>query len=225
MGMTETLDFLTQLRQNNNREWFNDHKVWYNRLRDEFVVKVDELIGLLARVDSELVGVSAKDCIFRIYRDIRFSADKTPYKPYFSMFAAKGGRQSPKGGYYLHLEPGNCLFSGGIWCPEAPLLKALRQAVYDNYDEFLSIVDDPAFKVVYRAFEGDVLKTVPRPYARDCEQAEFLKRKDYVVTTHVPDAFYASGDWLTHAAEKLGAIYPLNRFLNYTVDELAEPGR
>ena len=217
--MVETLEFLEQLRRNNNREWFHEHKGWYDELRERFLTKGEALIRCLSSIDEEVAGTDVKACVYRIYRDIRFSSDKTPYKTYFSMFVARGGRKSPRGGYYLHIEPGNCLLSGGIWCPDPPLLKALRQAVYENYDEFLSIVEDPDFRALYPNLDGEVLKTVPRPFPRDCEQAEYLKRKDYVVTASVPDSFFRSTDWVEQAALKLGKIYPLNRFLNFTVDE------
>ena len=176
--MKEILTYLSQLRENNNREWFQAHKEEYDRLRPLFIEKVQQLIDRISRFDHEIAGLDAKSCLYRIYRDIRFSPDKTPYKSYMSAYIAKGGRKSLRAGYYFHLEPGGSMLSGGVWCPEPKLLKALRQAVYDNYDELQEIVGNRRFRTLYHDWEGETLKIVPRPFPRDCEQAEWLKRKD-----------------------------------------------
>ena len=110
--------------------------------------------------------------------------------------------------------------SGGVWCPEPKLLKALRQAVYDNYDELKDIVENKEFKSLYRDWVGETLKIVPRPFPRDCEQAAWLKRKDYVVVNVKPDDFFGSPDWIEKAAHDFHIMKPLNDFLNYTVDEI-----
>ena len=219
--MQELLDFLKELRIHNNRDWFQDNKPRYDVLREEFVVTVSRLLALLSDVDEDLKGLYPQDCIYRIYRDIRFSPDKTPYKTYFSAYMARGGRKSPRAGYYLHIEPGNVLLSGGIWCPESHLLKALRQAIYDNLEEWQSIVEVPAFKEVYPVFEGEVLKTVPRPFHKEGEHAQWVKRKDYTVLGRQSDSFLLQSDWIEQAAEKLLLLKPMNDFLNYTVDELS----
>ena len=218
--MKEILAYLSQLRDNNNREWFQAHKAEYDRLRPLFVEKVQALIQQIARFDDDIAGLDAQSCMYRIYRDIRFSPDKTPYKPYMSAYIAKGGRKSLRAGYYFHFEPGNCMLSGGIWCPEPKLLKALRQAVYDNYDELKEIVENRSFKALYRDWVGETLKIVPRPFPRDCEHAEWLKRKDYVVLNVKPDSFFDSPDWIEKTAHDFKIMKPLNDFLNYTVDEV-----
>lgn len=219
--MQELLDFLKELRTHNNRDWFQANKPRYESLRQEFVITVSKLLSLLSEVDEDLKALQPQDCIYRIYRDIRFSPDKTPYKTYFSAYMARGGRKSPRAGYYLHIEPGNVLLSGGIWCPESRLLKALRQAIYDNLDEWRSIVEAPVFKTVYPVFDGEVLKTVPRPFPKEGDHSSWMKRKDYTVLGRVPDNFLLQTDWVGQAAEKLLLLKPMNDFLNYTVDELS----
>lgn len=124
--MKEILDYLSRLRENNNREWFQAHKEEYDRLRPLFVEKIQELIQQISQFDEDIVGLEAKNCMYRIYRDIRFSPDKTPYKSYMSAYMAKGGRKSLRAGYYFHFEPGNCLLSGGVWCPEPKLPSTMR---------------------------------------------------------------------------------------------------
>ena len=217
----ELFDFLRELGAHNNREWFHEHKVQYDVLRAGFVDDVQRLISLLAVADEELKGLQSQDCIYRIYRDIRFSPDKTPYKRFFSAYMARGGKKSPRAGYYLHVEPGNVLLCGGIWCPEPRLLKALRQAIYDNLDEWNSIVEASAFKETYPVFDGEVLKTVPRPFPKEGAHARWMMRKDYTVVCHLPDEFLLQQEWVEAVAQKLLLLKPLNDFLNYTVDELA----
>ena len=217
--MKETFSFLSQLKRNNNREWFLQHKATCDRLRALFFEQVEQLIARMSVYDDTLTGLDAKSCIFRIYRDIRFSPDKTPYKAYFSAYLAQGGRKSPRAGYYLHIEPGNCLLCGGIWNPEPRLLKALRQAVYENIDEWLEIVEDPSFRKVFTHFDGDLLKKVPAPFPREWEHAEWLKRKDYAIVGGLPDTFFENPDWIEAVASDFRLAKPMNDFLNYTVDE------
>lgn len=219
--MIGLIDFLTELRKNNNREWFQAHKGEYDALRKQFVADVEQLIARVATFDDELRNLRVEDCIYRIYRDIRFSPDKTPYKTYFSAYMARGGKKSPRAGYYLHIEPGNVAVSGGIWCPETRLIKALRQAIYDNLDEWQSIVEAPQFKSVYPTFVGETLKTVPREFPKEGYHVEWVKRKDYTVWGNQSDAFISKPDWVEQAAEKLRLLKPMNDFLNYTVDELS----
>lgn len=215
----ETIDYLTLLRQNNNREWFKDNKDLFDVLRTQFEKDVQQLIQHIALFDPEIVGTEAKDCIYRIYRDIRFSPNKLPYKTYFSAYICKGGRKSEHAGYYLHLEPDNLLLSGGIWCPPPRLLKMLRQAVYDHTEEFTHIIESPSFKATYPEMEGDVLQKVPQPFPKDFPRADLLKRKDYVVIGNKPESFFEQSNWIEATAKEFEKLLPLNRFLNYTVDE------
>lgn len=155
----EIIQFLTELRQNNNREWFQANKSRYDSLRKGFIDEVQQLIDRIALFDPEIAGLEAKDCLFRIYRDIRFSPDKTPYKIHFAAYMAScGGRGSERAGYYIHLEPGGCLLSGGVWCPPPALLKALRKDIYENIEDFVAIMEKPTFKKTYPTMEGEVLK-------------------------------------------------------------------
>ncbi len=218
--MKEILDFLSQLRENNNRVWFQAHKAEYDRLRPQFIEAIQLLIGQIARFDEDVAGLDASNCMYRIYRDIRFSPDKRPYKDYMSAYIAKGGRKSLRAGYYVHFEPGNILLSGGIWCPESKLLKSLRQAIYDNYDEWLEIVENREFRALYTDWIENPMKQVPRPFPRDCEQAEWMKRRDYLVVNVKPDEFVSRPDWIEQAARELQLMKPYNDFLNYTIDEV-----
>lgn len=215
----EIIQFLRELRQNNNRPWFQENKERYDALRAVFLDNVQELIRRISLFDPEVAGLEAKDCLFRIYRDTRFSPDKTPYKTYMSAFIAQGGRKSPRGGYYLHLEPDNSLLSGGVWCPEPKLLKKLRQDIYDHIEEFVAIIEDPAFKTLYPELEGDVLKRMPAGYPVDSPYGYILKHKDFSVVCQKPDAFFSQPDWMDQSIACFEKLLPFNRFLSYTVDE------
>lgn len=217
--MSALIDFLVELREHNNREWFHANKARYDTLRADFLRDVERLISHISAYDEELRGVRAEDCVYRIYRDIRFSPDKTPYKTYFSAYMARGGRKSERAGYYLHVEPGNVALSGGVWCPEPHLLKALRQAIYDNIEEWEEIVSDAEFSTVYKEFVGETLKTVPRNFPREGNHVQWVKRKDYTVWGNKPDNFFDQADWVEQATQQLKLLLPMNRFLNYTVDE------
>lgn len=215
----EIIQFLRELQQNNNRPWFQENKERYDALRVGFLDEVEELIRRISLFDPEVAGLEAKDCLFRIYRDTRFSPDKTPYKTYMSAFIALGGRKSARGGYYLHLEPDNCLLSGGVWCPEPKLLKKLRQDIYDHIEEFVAIIEDPAFKAIYPTLEGDVLKRMPAGYPVDSPYGYILKHKDFSVVCNKPDAFFSQPDWMGQSIACFEKLLPFNRFLSYTVDE------
>lgn len=216
--MREVYRFLEELKQNNNREWFNANKDWYLAVKEEHEAFVNRLIPALAKVDPDVDGLAAKDCIFRIYRDVRFSPNKEPYKTHIGAYMVKGGKKSPRAGYYVHVEPGNSLLSGGIWCPEPSLLKALRKDVYDNIDEFTGIVRDKKFQKYY-TLDGEKLKTVPQPFPKDFPEGEMLKYKSYTVTNNIPDTFLESDDAIEQIVERFALMQPFNRFLNYTVEE------
>lgn len=215
----EIIQFLRELRENNNRPWFQENKARYDVLRAAFVDEVQELIRGISLFDPEIAGVEAKDCLFRIYRDTRFSPDKTPYKTYMSAFIAQGGRKSERGGYYIHLEPDNSILSGGVWCPDPKLLKKLRQDIYDHIEEFVAIIEAPDFKAIYPELEGDVLKRMPAGYPADSPYGYILKHKDFSVICNKPDDFFNQGDWIEASIGCFEKLLPFNRFLNYTVDE------
>ena len=216
----ELFQFLSELRLHNNREWFQANKPRYDLLHRQFLEVVQELINRMTLFEPELAGLTPKDCIFRIYRDIRFSSDKTPYKTHFGAYiAAYGGRKSEYAGYYLHLEPGASMLAGGVWCPPPALLKLFRKDIYENMDEMVEILEQPDFKRVYPEMMGEVLKRMPEGYPSDCPHGELLRRKDFSVVSHKPDDFFLSPDWLDHVVEDFKLLYPFNRFLNYTVNE------
>ena len=216
------LDFIKDLNINNNRDWFNENKERYLACKTEFEQTTAALIGEIGKFDSEIRGVQPKDCIFRIYRDTRFSYDKTPYKDHFGAYiAAKGGRKSEHGGYYLHITPEGSFLSIGAWSPDPKLLKMLRQSIFENFDEFTEIIENKDFVKNFDKswYNEESLKTVPREFPKDFAGAYFLKMKHFLVSRDFTAQDLQRADFVNFAASIAQAGYPLNKFLNYTVEE------
>jgi len=222
MTIQNILDFLIALSENNNREWFTQNRSWYDEVRTAYLNMSNSLILKISEFDPEIKHVDLKDCIFRIYRDIRFSPDKSPYKTHFGAYIASGGgRKSQRGGYYFHLQPGGSFVSVGIWSPESNVLKTLRKSVYENIDEFNEIISHPKFKRYFDGFfEDGKLKKVPAGFPNDFLHADLLKLKHYATSSPLHESILTDENPVPRIAEILEAGYPLNRFLNYTLDEL-----
>ena len=222
MNTISILQFLNELSSNNNRQWFAENKAVFDQEKLKFEQLSIELISEISKFDEEIKHVEAKDCIFRIYRDTRFSHDKTPYKTHFGVFiASSGGRKSQRGGYYLHLDPSGSFIASGVWCPESNLLKALRQSVYDNIEELNAIRSEPNFTENFNSFfDEDKLKTIPKGFPKDFQDAELLKLKHYMVEHKLDALILNSDNFVQRVAEIFKFALPLNRFLNYTVDEI-----
>ena len=219
------LDFLAELSRHNDREWFMAHKEQYNAAHEAFVDFSTQYIARLAEeVDTALAGLQPKDCIWRIYRDVRFSADKRPYKEWFGVFpAVKGGKKSLRGGYYVHFQPGCCMFAGGIWNPPADLLKALRGEIEANYEEVEEIMANPNWQKYFGDFDTDwMLKKVPAGFDPDFVHADWLKRKMYTFSTPLTDRQMCAPDLLDRVVDIAKAAKPMNDFLNYTFEEYGE---
>lgn len=216
------LEFVQCLKQNNNREWFNENKDWYNKVRTEFEQLTADLIYEISKFDKEVKHLTPKECLFRIYRDVRFSPDKSPYKTHLGAYiAAPNGRKSPRGGYYLHLGHDMSFASIGIWCPEPKVLKELRQSVYNNVDELNEIRNKSDFKKYFKNFnDEDKLKTIPKGYPKDFPEADLLKLRHFFIDYKLDEKLFESNSFVSDIASIYKAGYPLNQFLNYTVDEI-----
>lgn len=213
-NMHECYEFLKALAANNDREWFNAHKEEYLAVRAQWEADIARLISVMSEDEASLRGLSVKDCTYRIYRDIRFSPDKRPYKTYFSAVLGRKGRKCMEAGCYLHMEPGNSALHAGIWWPESDVLARLRNEIDANVEEFKEILADEDFSSRFR-FYGDKLKSMPRGYAKDNPNAEFLKMKEYLCIKEVSDDYFFTDDWVTKVAEDFSYVRKFNAFLNY----------
>lgn len=210
----KVFDFLRQLTENNNREWFTENKNLYTESQENIVLFLEDLIKEMSEFDSELGKIDAKKSLFRIYRDTRFSKDKTPYKTNFG--ASLGmGKGSQKGGYYLHLEPGKSFIAGGIYMPESSVLKTLRKEVSLYGQEFLNILNDKEFKKYFPELDqDDKLKKVPQGFEKEDPMAEYLKLKSFIVVYNLSDKEIQDKNASKNLAKILKVMKPLNDFLN-----------
>jgi uncharacterized protein (TIGR02453 family) len=220
MNIPAIFQFLKELSANNNREWFNEHKEDYLKAQSEFEQLLTVIIDRIALFDEDIKGIQAKDCTYRIYRDTRFSPDKTPYKIHFGGYINAKGKKSEHCGYYVHLQQGNCMLAGGSYCPPPNILKALRQAVYDNIDEYISIVEDPAFKKYFPVVGENFLKTAPKGFPKDFKYIDYLKCKDYSCACLVPDEFFTDKYMLDNVSDIFKQLKRFCDFTNYTIDEI-----
>jgi uncharacterized protein (TIGR02453 family) len=216
-----TLQFLSDLKTNNNRDWFLENKPRFEEAKKEFEIFIDALILEIAKFDPSIGHHRAKDCIFRIYRDVRFSKDKSPYKTHFGAHvtaAAKRSEIHSRAGYYIHIGPGESMLAGGAYMPQGPWLKAIRQEIAYNLDEFKAILNGNDFKKYFGEMEGEKLKRAPKDYDPDHPEIELLKYKSFLATNKCTDAQVSSKDFLTHATEVFKALYPFDTFLNKAMD-------
>lgn len=211
---SSTLQFLRTLEKNNNREWFNENKTTYQEAQQDVIYFVEKLIEEMVVFDEEIGKADAKKSLFRIYRDTRFSKDKSPYKTNFG--ASLGmGKGSQKAGYYLHIEPGKSFLAGGIYMPESSVLKEIRKEISAFGEEFLTIVEKDEFRNYFRGLSvEDKLKKVPQGFEKDDKMAEFLKLKHYIVTHPVSDEQLLNENAAKEFAKIYKAMKPLNDFLN-----------
>lgn len=229
--MKEILNFLSELAINNNREWFLANHDRYDECRKRFEQFTEAYLNGLSKMDPQLASVEPKDCIWRIYRDVRFSHDKRPYKEWFGTFPAapspgnprSGGKKSMRAGYYIHIQPNHCMFAGGIWGPSVDLLKALRQEVYANYEEVEAIMKSRSWKRYFGDFDTEwMLKKGPAGFPPDFVHIDWLKRKAFTYSTPITDEQVCDEHFVDLALDIAKAAKPMNDFLNYTFEEYGE---
>ena len=217
----DTFQFLKELKVNNYKEWFDENRSRYTALRSEFEQFIQAVIGEIGLFDRESAQTTAKASIFRINRDIRFSNNKEPYKTNFGAFIARGGRKGIRAGYYIHVEPGECFLAGGIYMPSGPMLKAIREEIYENSEEFRAILADPSFQKHFGGtLWGEMLKTAPKGFPKDWPYIEYLKYKHYTLIKNEPDILYKKPDFIGEVRAVFKAMKPFNDFLNRAVEEV-----
>ena len=217
MTLTKSLSFLADLSRNNHKEWMDEHRSRYQEARQEFIQFVDELILGMQAFEPGVSGLKAKDCIFRINRDIRFSKDKSPYKTNFGASISEGGRHSENPSFYVHLQPGDCFVGGGIYMPPAEILKKIRQEVDYNPEELKKIVEDSEFRETFGAIRGEKLKTAPKGYPKDHPNIEFLRLKSFVVMDTVSDQDFKKENAAERVLDYFKVLKPFNDYLAVAV--------
>jgi uncharacterized protein (TIGR02453 family) len=215
MIQPETLLFLDRLKKNNNRDWFEKHRNEYETTRADFADFTAGLIKELGKINGTLKGLQAKDCIFRIYRDVRFSKNKDPYKINFGAYVAAGGRKSTGAGFYIQVQPGSNSFAGGgCWQPESIQLKAIRQEIQYHTEEFKKITGSKLFIKYFKDLSGDRIKTVPRGFSKDDPDKGLYMYTSYIVEHSYTDKEVIGKNFVAMNAEMYKAIFPFLCFLN-----------
>lgn len=217
MNLKNVYDFIETIDKNNNREWFAENKDFFLEAKNDFEVFLDIIGKQLEVIDADFRYTKAKNYTFRIYRDVRFSKNKAPYKNHFGAFLCNGGRKSPKAGYYLHIEPNASFIGGGIYRPEKSYLKAIRQEMYYSYKDYEKIVLNASFKEYFPTLMPDKLKTGPRDFPKDCDAIEWLKYKSFAVGHSISKQKIISDNFAKDVIDGFEILKPMNNFLNNAI--------
>jgi uncharacterized protein (TIGR02453 family) len=212
-----TLEFLSDLKKNNDREWFLKNRSRYLEVKANYECFIQAVINEISTFDPILKGLEATSCTYRINRDIRFSSDKTLYKTHLGAFIVRGGKQNGNryAGYYVHVEPGNnSMIAGGAYIPPSPWLKLIREKIYEQGDKFLKLIGNKEFVKFFGQLEGEKLKTAPKGFPKDHPNIEILKFKSYLVTRMISDKEIIGKDCFDLIIRASRVMKPLNDFLN-----------
>jgi uncharacterized protein (TIGR02453 family) len=216
----DTLTFIADLKENNTREWFQVNKERYDNAQANVIAFAGKLIEALSKENAGVdADVDPKKCVMRIYRDIRFSKDKTPYKTNMAIGRLTKNK-TVEIGYYLQIEPGNKSFiAGGYWMPQGEHIKSIRQEIDYNATDLTSIVDAADFKKTFGEFrDQEKLKTLPKGYDADNENIELLKLKSFIAYRDLKDKELTGANAVKLVAQLCAKIHPLNVFLNNAIN-------
>lgn len=240
MEAQRILTYLRDIAANNNRPWYLEHKDEYDACRKSFNEGIAKAIVRFAEFDDEIAHLQVKDCVYRFNRDTRFSPDKSPYKRHLGAYICSKGKKALRGGYYIHLEPDNCLLAtGSYWLP-TNILTSCRNEIMANTAQWIAAVENPKFVKLFgqpnegtwpdmsaedtsgvtdKGFGLAALKTCPAGFPRDYEHICYLRMKDYCCWRRVPDTFFEGDKWLDKAAEVFVVAKPMMDFMNAVIDD------
>ena len=217
-----TLQFLKQLKKNNNKEWFDANRKKYEAAKTDYALFIQNVIDNFSKTDANFSSLKAKDCLFRINRDVRFAKDKSPYKTNMGAYINAAGKKSMTGGYYMHLEPGQSFVGGGIYQPDAEMLKKVRQEIDYNFDEFNKIISSKKFKAVYtKGLSNDneiKLSRPPKGYDENNPAIEYLKLKSFVASAPLSDEQLTDKKLASTVVKALEALHPMIVFINHALN-------
>lgn len=220
--LEKSIAFLRILTDNNYKEWFHENKPMYDNAKKEFEDFVFSFVHEASQIDKTIGTVEPKNCIFRIFRDIRFTNDKTPYKTNFGAYVAHGGgRKSEYAGFYFHLEPGKSLLAGGVWMPQPDILKGIRNEIFHNIEEFNAIISHKDFINHFGEISSeDMLKTAPKDFPKDWPQINLLKYKSYTLAKSLSDDQISKSNLMDEISKVFSAMLPFNNFINRVIEDL-----
>jgi len=224
------LGFLREVAANNNREWFNANRKYYDEARADFERGVATMIARLASFDPSVAHITVRDATYRFYRDTRFSPDKSPYKRHFGAYVSAHGKKSLHGGYYIHLEPGECLIAAGNYWLPTNILTSCRNEIMARESEWLKCVENRRFVALYgdassgrwgdeKGFGIERLKSVPKGFPKDYPYVKYLRMKDYCCWHKVADDFFDGDGWLDQIERDFKVAKPMMDFVNSVIDD------
>ena len=214
------LKFLKNLQKNNDRSWFEAHRPAYENAKADFLVFTQEVIKGFAAFEPALTELEAKNCTFRINRDVRFSKNKAPYKNNMSAYFNKAGKKGSGAGYYIHIQPGSSFAAAGVWQPEPSELAKIRQEIDYNFDEWQKLVNNAAFRKNFPdGFDmSDSLVRPPKGYTEDNPAIDFLKLKSFVIRKTLDDKALAAPAFAKEVAKTFQVMQPVIQFMNRALD-------
>lgn len=221
MLQSSTIKFLKELKKNNNKPWFKKNRKVYEEAKADFAGFIQKVIDEYGKKDASIKALIAKDCLFRINRDVRFSKNKSPYKSNMGASINKDGKKSMRAGYYFHFEPGQCFAGGGIWMPMPDDLKKVRQEIDYNFTDFKKIINAKKFKSVYGEISSSAeykLSRVPKGYDPANPAAEYLKFKSFVAMVSLKDEDLFTKELVKKTVAAFEALQPLISFINKAID-------
>lgn len=213
----DTLQFLEDLKTNNNRDWFLENKKRYELVKKDYHQLVGSFLDALKPLDSSLEMLEIKNCTFRINRDVRFAKDKSPYKTNLGVWISAGAKNAEASGYYLHIENGKSFVGGGLYCPQPDQLQKIRKEIHFFYDDLTAIITDKDFQSNYQTLNRDeksTLKNPPKGYDKEDPAVEFLKLKSFTATQQFDIKLVTQKDFVPIMVEKMIALKPFNNFID-----------
>ncbi len=214
MDTYRALGFLSSLSDNNNREWFSENKTTYEAIKSDMAGFLAVLIPQISDFDPDIHGIRPLDCLFRIYRDVRFSTDKSPYKTNIGAFISHTGIKGSHPGYYIHFEPGRSMVAGGLYMPPPNQLKAVRDEIYFNVENFISIINHPELTNFFPGLDHESKLMRPaKGYPADYQHVDLLKYRSYTVSRTLPDEVLHGTDLNKYLISAFRAMHPLISFL------------
>jgi uncharacterized protein (TIGR02453 family) len=217
MLQASTLDFLKNLKKNNNKEWFDANRKAYETARNNFIDVTATVLQGIGKVDESLAKLEPKKCIFRINRDVRFSKDKSPYKTNFGMSFSRGGKNAMSAGYYFHLEPEECFIGGGIYMPMPNEVKKIRQEIDYNFADFKKIIHQRTFVQTFNNLDFSKefsLQRPPKGYDESNEAIDYLKLKTWIVSLKVTEPEILDKNLPNRIIKAFEVMQPFIFFLN-----------
>lgn len=213
----ESLQFLEDLKTNNNRDWFLANKKRYEAYKADYHKLVSDLLEVMKPLDASLEMLEVKNCTFRINRDIRFSKDKSPYKTHMGIWLASGAKNAETSGYYVQIDPENSFIGGGMYCPQPDQLQKIRKEINFFHDDLEQIIHQKSFQSVFgdlNRHEEQTLKNPPRGYDKEHPAIEYLKLKSFTATRKIDVQEATQKDFVAKISKQLIALKPLNDYIN-----------